>query len=81
MDCNHHIRTIFVEPQTLEEAIRQAKYRGEQAKRKCDFLKTWRDKKKERHDKRKTRFKLPYVRIHQNSFLPSQSTQIKTQLA
>ena len=50
-------RIEFDEPQTLEEAIRKAKYCCDQNKRKHDFHKAWKNKKNEKFDQRKKGFK------------------------
>ena len=50
-------RIEFYKPRTLEEAIRKAKYCYEQSKGKHDIHKAWKDKKKEKSDRRKKGFK------------------------
>jgi hypothetical protein len=49
----------YDEPGTLTEAIRIDKYMYEQGKEREYLQKTWKDKKKEKYDQRRKRFKPP----------------------
>ena len=61
----------FDEPQTLEEAIRKAKYCYDRNKRKPDICKAWKDKKNENFDQRKKGFKPSHFQNQQRH--PSQA--------
>ena len=52
-------RIEFYEPQTLEEAIRKAKYCYKKINRKPDYQKAWKKKMNEKSNQRKRGFKPP----------------------
>ena len=61
----YNYRISIDEPQTLEEAIRKAKYCYDQNKSKPDFHKAWKDKKNENFYQRKKGFKPSHLRNRQ----------------
>ena len=62
---------FYIEPRTLEEAIRKVKYCYEQSKGKPYYHKTWKDKQNEKSDQKKKCFKPSNFRNQQRQ--PSQA--------
>jgi hypothetical protein len=64
----------YDKPRIFIETIRKAKYLYEQGKGRESMHKSWKDKKKEKSDQRRKRFKPPFNRNNPNTNQKEQST-------